>query len=84
MREAKLVGWFFFLVGVSVLLFSLWGAITAASPSPTNSLVRREMAQALWAAFGSSAGTVMYHMIWGALGGFVAWVALKILKDRPS
>ncbi len=84
MREAKLLGWFFFLGGVSVLLVSLWGAITVASPSPTNSLVQRGMAQALGAAFGSSAGTVVYHLIWGAIGGFVAWVALKILKDHPS
>ncbi len=84
MREAKFAGWFFLLVGVGVLLFSVWGAVTVASPSPTNSLVRSGMAQALAALLGSSAGTVAYHLVWGALGGFVTWIALKILKDRQS
>jgi hypothetical protein len=84
MREAKLVGWFFLLVGVSVLLFSAWGAITAAPPAPTNSLIQRGMARALAVTLGPSAGTVVYHLVWGVLGGFVAWVALKILNYRRS
>lgn len=84
MREAKFVAWFFFFLGVGMLLFSAWGLITAASPSPTNSLLQRGMAEALGAALGSSAGNVVYHLIWGALGGFIAWVALKILKDCRS
>ena len=84
MREAKFVGWFFLLVGVGVLLFSVWGAVTVASPSPTNSFVRRGIAQALAASLGASFGTVVYHLVWGALGGFVTWIALKILNHRQG
>lgn len=35
MREAKIAGWFFFVLGVGLSLLSAWAAFTLAPPSPT-------------------------------------------------
>lgn len=40
------------------------------------------MVQALTAALGSSVGIFVYHLIWGSLGGFIAWISLRILGAK--
>ena len=82
MRKAKLIAWFFFFLGASTLLFNVWDLVTGAPPPPTKSLMRNAMVQALTAALGSSVGIFVYHLIWGSLGGFIAWISLRILGTK--
>ncbi|CAM8620637.1 hypothetical protein MCEMSHM24_02498 [Comamonadaceae bacterium] len=82
MREAKIAGWFFFVLGVGLSLLSAWAAFTLAPPSPTISSLRNGLAQVLKTALGEPAGHVAYHLFWTAIGACVAYLALRVLKDQ--
>lgn len=81
-REASLGGWFALFVGGCVLAFSVAGILGQTPPPPSNSLTKAALIQGLTGLFGTNAGRVIYHSIYGAGGALLAWFGLKILRGR--
>jgi hypothetical protein len=84
MRESKMVGWFFCVVGAGVFLFSVWTAVTLAAPPSTNSVVQIGIDKILITAFGTLGGNLLVHLIWATIGACVAWFGLRVLKDHKN